>query len=398
MSDPDWPISARARATKPSSLAALVAEAERLRAQGRELLDLGAGEPDFPTPEHVKAAAKRALDEDFTKYTAVSGTRALKEAVCARVAEDFGARYDVGQCSATVGGKQAIFNAVMAVIDPGDEVLVENPCWVSFPEIVRFAEGRVVPVETEGEDFHLTAEAVRRAVTPRAKLLIINSPSNPTGRVIDPAEFQRIVEAAIERGLRVVSDECYVSFVYPPRRPFSAAALPAALREHVLIAGSLSKTYAMTGWRVGFALGAEEWVRAIVKIQSQSTSNVTSIAQQAAVAALAGPQQPVREMLAEYQRRRDWLVPALNQIPGVRCGLPEGAFYAFPDVKGLIERCGFAGSQQLAEVLLKDYGVVLSPGSFFGAEGYLRLSYATSLEAIRQAVERIRRLQRERAR
>jgi aspartate aminotransferase len=379
-------------------VAAIVAEAERLRAQGVEVLDLGAGEPDFPTPENIKQAGKRALDENFTKYTAASGILPLKEAICARVAEDFGASYDPRQCSVTVGGKQVIFNAVLALINPGDEVLVEKPCWVSFPEIINFAEGRMVPIETEETDFHLSAEAVRSAITPRAKLLIINSPSNPTGRVIDPAEFKRIVETAVEQGLWVISDECYVQFVYPPREPFSAAALPAELRARTLIAGSLSKTYAMTGWRVGFALGPEEWVSEVIKIQSQSTSNVTSFAQKAAIAALTESQQSVRDMLEEYRRRRDWLVPALNQIPGVACGMPEGAFYAFPNVKGLIAACGFANSKRLADTLLKEYGVVLTAGSAFGGEGYLRLSYANSLEAIQRAVERIRQMQRERAR
>lgn len=392
MGETAFPVSARAQATRFSSVAAVVAAAERLRAQGVDVIDLGAGEPDFATPEHIKAAAKRALDENFTKYTAASGILPLREAICARAAEDFGARYDPAQCTVTVGGKQVIFNAVLALINPGDEVLLEQPCWVSFPEIVNFAEGRPVSVATEETDFHLTAEAVRRAITPRSKLLILNSPSNPTGRVIAPAEFRKIVEVAVEAGLWVISDECYVQLVYPPGAPFSAAALPEELRARTLIAGSLSKTYAMTGWRVGFALGPQEWVGEVIKIQSQSTSNVTSIAQKAAVAALTGPQQAVAEMLEEYRRRRDYLVPALNEIPGVVCGEPEGAFYAFPDVRGLTRACGFETSKQLADVLLNDYGVVLTAGSAFGGEGFLRLSYATSLGALEEGVARIRRM------
>jgi len=397
MSSNQFPVSTRAQGTQASSIAAIVAEAERLRAQGVDILDLGAGEPDFPTPENIKAAARRAIDENFTKYTAASGILPLKEAVCARVAEDFGTRYEPRQCCVTVGGKQVIFNAVMALINPGDEVLVEKPCWASFPEVINFAEGKMVSLETEETDFHLTAEAVRRAITPRAKLLIINSPSNPTGRVIDPEEFRRIVEVAVGHGLWVISDECYVKFVYPPREPFSAAALPAELRARTLIAGSLSKTYAMTGWRVGFALGPEAWVSEVSKVLTQATSNVNSIAQKAALAALTQSQQPAQEMLAEYRRRRDWLVPALNEIPGVECGMPEGAFYAFPKVKGLIAACGFENSKHLADTLLKGYGVALTPGSAFGIEGYLRLSYANSLEAIKRAVERLHKMQRERA-
>lgn len=397
MSSDQFPVSNRAKATRLSSLAAIVAEAERLRAQGVEVVDLGAGEPDFFTPEHIKAAAKRALDENFTKYTAVGGILPLKQALCARVAEDFGTQYEPSQCTFTVGGKHAIFNAMMALINPGDEVLLEKPHWVSFPEMIHFAEGRAVPIETEATDFHLTAEAVRRAITPRAKLLILNSPSNPTGRVIDAAEFERIVEVAVEHNLWIISDECYAQFVYTPGQPFSAAKLLAELRARTLIAGSLSKTYAMTGWRIGFALGPEAWITEVAKVTSQSTSNVNSIAQKAAITALSSSQESVAQMLSEYQRRRDWLVPALNEIPGVQCSLPEGAFYAFPNVKGLMADCGFENSKHLADTLLKEYGVVLSSGSLFGAEGYLRLSYANSLEALQRAVERIKQMRQERA-
>lgn len=397
MSSQGFPASARAQATKLSSVAAIVAAAEKLRREGVDVIDLGAGEPDFPTPDNVKAAAKRALDENFTKYTAASGMLALREAICARIETDFGGHYDPGQCSVTVGGKHAIFNAIVSLIDPGDEILVERPCWVSFPEMINFAQGKMVPIDTEGTDFHLTAEAVRREITPRTKLLIVNSPSNPTGRAISPDEFQRIIEVAAEHNLWIISDECYVHFVYPPRKPSSAAALPAELRKRLLIAGSLSKTYAMTGWRMGFALGPAEWVSEVTKITSQSTSNVNSITQRAAIAALTESQDSVSSMLAEYTRRRDWLVPALNEIPGIKCALPEGAFYAFPNVRGLIKDCGLENSKQLADILLNEYGVVLTSGSAFGIEGYLRLSYANSLEAIQEAVARIRGLRDARA-
>ncbi len=388
----------RARNTRASALAAIVAEAERLRAQGLEIIDLGAGEPDFPTPENIKDAAKRALDENFTKYTATSGTLPLRRAIIERINHDFGSDYEVTNCCVMSGGKQGIFNAVLSLINPGDEVLLERPCWVSFPEIVNFAEGRVVSIDTEATDFHLTAELVSAAITPQSKLLIINSPSNPTGRVIAQDEFSRIVEAAVERGLWVISDECYMHFVYPPRQPQSAASLPAELRRRVLIAGSFSKTYAMTGWRLGFTLGPPEWIAEVLKISTQSTSGANSIAQQAAIAALAESQQSVADMLAEYQRRAEWLVPALNQIPGVRCAMPEGAFYAFPNVKQLMQDCGFESSSQLQQTLLRDYGVALSAGAAFGIEGYLRLSYANSLAAIQQAVARLSRMQQTRAR
>lgn len=397
MTSPGFVASQRAQATKISSVAAIVMAAERLRSQGVDLVDLGAGEPDFPTPDHIKAAAKQALDENFTRYTAATGILPLREAICSRVAKDFGTEYSVPQCSVTVGGKQAIFNAVLALIDPDDDVMIERPAWVSFPEIIRFAGGSVVEVETEANDFHLTADAVRQALTPKTKLLIINSPSNPTGRVIDAAEFEKIVEIAAEHGAWVVSDECYVQLVYAPGKPWSAATLPPELRERTLIAGSLSKTYAMTGWRLGFVLGPEEWVTECTKVTSQSTSSVNSMTQRAAICALTGSQEAVAEMLAEYTKRRDWFIPALNSIPGIKCGMPEGAFYAFPDVREFMKDCGFSTSKQLADTLLNEYGVVLTSGGAFGAEGYLRLSYANSLEALEEGVARIRGLRDARA-
>jgi aspartate aminotransferase len=290
-----------------------------------------------------------------------------------------------------------LFNAVVSLINPGDEVLLEKPCWVSFPEMVHFAEGRVVWVDTESTDFHLTAELVKSTITPKSKLMIVNSPSNPTGRVIDPAEYRRIIEFAVEKGLWVISDECYLQFVYPPHKVNSAATLPPELRARTLIAGSLSKTYAMTGWRIGFTLGPKEWVTEIIKIQSQSATHAASIAQKAAITALTASQEPVKEMLAEFQRRGDWLIPALNEIPGVTCAKPEGAFYAFLNIKGLMKNCGFARSKEAADELLWKYGVVTTDGAAFGAEGYLRMSYANSLEAIQEAVERIKQMVADRA-
>src|SRR5262245_8435728 len=392
-----FPISTRAQLTRLSSTAAVVMAADKLRSQGVKVIDLGVGEPDFPTPEHIKAAAKQALDENFTKYTSANGIAPLRKAICDYMNSNFGSDYLPEQCCVVLGGKQGIFNAVLAVINPGDEVLLENPCWVSFPEIVHFAEGNVVPIDTEATDFHLTAEMVKAAITPKSKLIIINSPSNPTGRVIDPAEFTRIVEVAVERGLWVISDECYLQFVYPPYQPNSGAGLSPELRSRVLIAGSLSKTYAMTGWRVGFTLGPQEWVTEVIKIQSQSATHAASIAQRAAIAALTQSQESVKTMLSEYQRRADWLIPALNQVPGVKCGKPEGAFYAFPDIKGLMKECGFATSKEAADELLMKYGVVTTSGSAFGSEGYLRISYANSLDALKEAIERIMQLIKDRS-
>jgi aspartate aminotransferase len=368
-----------------SKTMAVSALADQLRRAGVDVIDLGAGEPDFPTPENIRRAGAQAIETGHTKYTAAAGTPDLKRAICDRFAADFGARYEPAELLAAAGAKQVIFNAIATLIEQGDEVLVPKPYWVTFPEAVTFAEGRAVWVETEDQGFRLTAGAVERALTPRSKLLLINSPSNPSGLVVAPEEFEKIVGLAVSRGLWVISDECYCQFVYDPVRPFSATQLPEALRSRVLVAGSLSKTYAMTGWRIGYALGPREWIKAMTCVQSHSTSNPTSISQQAAIEALTGPQDSVAQMLQAYSERRDWLIPALNNLPGVTCTTPAGAFYAFPNVKGT----GLT-SEELTTRLLEEAHVAVTPGDAFGAPGYLRLSYATSLEKLQTGVERIR--------
>jgi len=372
-----------------SSTAAVVMEVERLKSQGIEVIDFGAGEPDFPTPENIKQAAHRAIDANFTKYTATAGTVELKRAIINRIESDFGVSYTPQQVITSIGGKQVLFNAIVSLIDPGDQVLIPSPYWVTFPEIVYFAGGEPVLIDTESNGFQLTAEMVEEKITPRTKLLILNSPCNPSGRVIPTDEFLRIAELAISRGLYIISDECYVKFTYPPYEPFSAATLPEELRLRTLIAGTFSKTYAMTGWRIGYALGPAEWVSAMLKVQSHSTSNPTSISQKAAIEAFTGPQESVREMLDEYKRRRDWLIPALNNIPGVTCAMPEGAFYAYPNVKAVLEHSSIKTSKDLEIALLKEAHVALTAGSAFGTEGYLRLSYANSLDTIKRGVEQM---------
>jgi aspartate aminotransferase len=376
-----------------SSTLAVLIEAERLRAKGADLVDLGAGEPDFPTPEEIKRAAERAIEQNFTRYTSTSGIAPLRSAIVNMLHRDFGAEYKPSQVIVTIGGKQAIFNAMAAVLNPGDDVLIPRPYWVTFPEIAKFLQTNPVYIETEANEFVLTAEAVRDAITPRSRLLILNSPSNPSGRVVPPSEFQRIVEAAAEHGVWVISDECYLQFAYPPARPFTAGELPEELKSRVMICGSFSKTYAMTGWRVGYGLGPEAWIGSMLKIQSHSTSNANSIAQKAAIEAAAGPQDSIGEMLEEYRRRRDWLIPALNEIEGVRCAMPEGAFYAFPEMRGLLKG-RIKTSIELSSLLLEQAHVVVTAGSAFGAEGYIRISYANSLEAIKKGVNRIRELAR----
>jgi aspartate aminotransferase len=372
-----------------SSTLKVLQASERLKAQGVDVISLGAGEPDYQTPANITEVAHAALDAGFTKYTPAEGTAALTRAIVDRIHRDFGTEYRPDQVIATVGGKMAIFEAITAIVEPGDEVLVPSPYWVTFPEAVWFAGGESVVVDTEPNGFQLTADMVAERVTPKTKLLIVNSPNNPTGRVVPPDEFRRIAELAVERDFWILSDDCYLYFVYPPVTPFSVAALPEELRARCLIAGSFSKTYAMTGWRMGYALGPTEWIQAMLTIQSHSTSNPTSFCQHAAVEAFVGSQHSVSEMLAEYQRRRDWLVPALNDLPGVSCLMPEGAFYAFPNVRGV-----FGGevpsSRALADRLLDEAAVVVTAGAAFGAGDYLRLSYATAMDDIQRAVDRIR--------
>ena len=378
-------------AMKVSSTLAAMQTAEAMRADGIDVVDLGPGEPDFDTPQNIKDAAAEAMRAGKTKYTPTAGTRDLQQAIIQMYERDFGARYERNEVMATSGGKQAIFNAVVSLIDPGDEVLIPKPYWVSFPEIVTFARGKCAFIETEDNDFVLTAEMVRESITPRTRLIILNSPSNPSGRVIPPDEFERIMNIVDENGLYAISDECYLRFVYLPATVFSAASLNPELRRRLCIAGSFSKTYAMTGWRIGYSLANADWTRAMSKVQSHSTSNATSISQAAACEALNGSQDSVAAMLAEYTRRRAWLLKALNEIPGLRCPQPEGAFYAFPDVRGCLKGA-MKTSEDFATELLKKQQTVVTDGAGFGAEGFIRISYATSLERLQEGVKRIRRV------
>jgi len=375
---------------KVSSTLAAMQAAEAMRAAGVDVVDLGAGEPDFDTPQNIKDAAAEAMRAGKTKYTPTAGMRKLQRTIMEMYARDFGANYERSEVMATSGGKQAIFNAVVSLINPDDEVLIPKPYWVTFPEIVTFARGRSVFIETEDNGFVLTAEMVKRAITPRTKLIILNSPSNPSGRVIPPSEFRKIMEIIAEHDIYAVSDECYLRFVYPPAEVFSAASLRSELRRRLCIAGSFSKTYAMTGWRIGYALANADWTRAMLKVQGHSTSNATSISQAAAIEALDGPQDSVATMLAEYTRRREWLLNALNEIPGLRCPQPEGAFYAFPDVRDCLKKG--ETSDDFARRLLEKEQTVVTDGAGFGAEGFIRISYATSMDRLQEGVKRIRRV------
>jgi aspartate aminotransferase len=385
-----FPVSENVARMQSSATMAAMQAAEALRAAGANVCDFGAGEPDFDTPDNIKQAADRAMRAGRTKYTAAGGIRELTRAIIDFYKREFGTEYQPSEVMATAGGKQAVFNAVVTLLNPGDECLIPKPYWVTFPEIAVFAGGKPVFIETEETDFVLTVEQVERAITPRTKLLILNSPSNPSGRVLPSADFRRILELTAERGIYVVSDECYLRFVYPPSEVFSAASLPAELRERLCIAGSFSKTYAMTGWRMGYALAPVEWTKAMLKVQGHSTSNANSIAQWAALEALTGPQESVGIMLAEYTARRAWLLNELRNIPGIKCSEPEGAFYAFPDVRGCLNK-DLKTSGDFAQRLLEEEQTVVTDGAGFGAEGFVRISYATSMEQIQEGVKRIRR-------
>jgi len=385
-----FPVSENVARMHSSATIAAMQAAQALRASGASVCDFGAGEPDFDTPDNIKQAAERAIRAGCTKYTANAGIRELQRAIIDFYRKEFGTEYEPSEVMATAGGKQAVFNAVVTLLNPGDEALIPKPYWVTFPEIVVFAGAKPVFIETEETGFVLTLEQVERAITPKTRLLILNSPSNPSGRVLPPKEFRRIMELTSERGIYVVSDECYLRFVYPPCEVFSAASLPAELRTHLCIAGSFSKTYAMTGWRVGYALAPAGWIKAMLKVQGHSTSNANSIAQWAAVEALTGPQESVAVMLAEYTARRAWLLNALREIPGFKCGEPEGAFYAFPDLRGCLKK-ELKTSCDFAQRLLEEEHTVVTDGTGFGAEGFIRISYATSMEQIQEGIRRIRK-------
>ncbi len=387
---PSVRLTERINRIEPSATLTVVNEADSLRQQGIDVVDFGAGEPHFPTPQHVKDAAIVAIHSNFSKYTPVGGTAELRDAIVHRHAVDFDSDYRREEVVACVGGKHAIFNAIQVLVDHGDEVILPVPYWVSFKDIVRYAGGDCVLVEAdESQSFRITAAMIARRLTPRTKLIILNSPANPSGAVMSPDDMAEVVRMAHERGIWVMSDECYVYLNYTERR-FSVGSLR-EFRERVVIVGSLSKTYAMTGWRLGFALAPAAIAGAIQKLQSQSTSNPTSIVQKAAVAALKGGQQCVGEMRAEYIKLRDHVVEGLRSIPGITCTLPQGAFYAYPNVSSFLGRAAIRSASELAGRLLREAHVATVPGEGFGTGHHLRISYATSMAELDRGLERMRK-------
>lgn len=383
-------LTGRIQRIEVSATMAVVAEADKLAQQGIDVVYFGAGEPHFATPEHVKDAAIAAIQGDFSKYTAVGGTIELRDAIIQRHATDFRSGYRREECIANVGGKHAIFNAVSVLVDHGDDVILPVPYWVSFKDIIRYAGGNPVLLNTdEKENFRVTAAMVEKLITPRTKMIILNSPSNPSGAVMSPEDQTAIVRLAAERGIWLLSDECYVYLNYTGKE-FSVGSLQ-EYRERLLVIGSLSKTYAMTGWRLGYALGPAPVIAAMNKLQSQCTSNPTSIVQKAAVAALKGPQDCVATMRAEYIRLRDHCVAGLRSIPGITCTLPEGAFYAYPNISAFIGRWGTKSASDVAGKLLREAHVATVPGEGFGTKEHIRVSYATTVAELDRGIDRMRK-------
>lgn len=368
--------------------------AAALRDAGHQVVDLTVGEPDFDTPEFVKQFAIEGLKKGLTKYTSSAGMKMFQEGVASFFASTFGTSFSPSAVVASCGGKQGLFNAACTILNPGDELLIPKPYWVTFPEIGTFCGAKNVFIETESSDFVLTAAAVKDSITDKTKLLIINSPNNPTGRVIPPSEMRKIVETCAEAGVYVLTDECYLFFAYSPSEVFTSAILPPELLEFVCVAGSFSKTFAMTGWRIGFTIANSEWSKAMVKLQSHSATHPASFVQYACAKALEDPTTTlaaVDSMLAEYTRRKNWLIPALNKVNGLKCAVPEGAFYAFADVREMLGG-ELKTSADVADRLLNEAHVVVTDGAGFGADGFLRISYATSMENLEKAVDGMRRL------
>jgi aspartate aminotransferase len=391
----DISLSQRVQRIKPSPTLAMTARAAELRAAGRDIVSLGAGEPDFDTPEHIKQAAIRAIQAGATRYTAVDGTAELKSAIINKFQRDNGLSYQPNQILVSCGGKQSFYNLVQALLNPGDEVIIPAPYWVSYPDMVRLADGEPVIVKAGlDQRFKISPEQLEAAITPKTRLFVLNSPSNPTGVAYKRTELQALAEVLMRHPHVVVATDDMYEHIAWADEPFSNILnVCEALYPRTLVLNGVSKAYAMTGWRIGYAGGPASVIQAMKKIQSQSTSNPASPSQAAATEALNGDQSCIAPMLAAFKQRHDYLVKALNDLPGVRCAEADGTFYAFPDFSGAIARLdGVDDDLSLAEYLLNEAGVALVPGSAFGAPGYARLSFATSLEVLKDAVSRLEKV------
>jgi aspartate aminotransferase len=387
-------VSTRARNLVPSATLAIGAKARQMQADGIDVIGFAQGEPDFDTPNHIKEAAIQAARDGFTKYTATGGINELKDAVAAKLKRDNGLAYTRNQVLISCGGKHSLYNVFQALLDPGDEVIIPAPYWVSFPEQVKLCDAKPVLVHTsEAQGFRLNRQVLEPAVTARTKLVVLNSPSNPTGAALSRAELEGIATLAVERGLVVVSDETYEALVYDGYQHVSIASLSDAMYARTIVVNSMSKAYAMTGWRLGYAAGPAEVIKAMDGLQGQMTSNPTSFAQRGAVVALTGSQEPTQRMREEFAKRRRYIVDRLNAMPGIRCHSPEGAFYVFPNVSALYgKRHGdkaIANSTEFTTFLLDAARIAVVPGVEFGSDRHIRISYATALDKIQQGMDRM---------
>jgi len=380
---------------KPSPTLAITAKANALKAEGRDIIGFGAGEPDFDTPSHIKNAGIRAIESGFTKYTPVGGTDELKDAVIRKLERENGLSYRRKEIVVSCGAKHSLYNLAQALFEEGDEVVVPAPYWVSYPDIVVLAGATPVILPTREEDgFKMTAAALKKAVTASTRAVIVNSPSNPTGATYTPEELKALADVLKDTEILVISDDIYEKVLYDGFRFSNMANTGEEMKKRTVVVNGVSKAYSMTGWRIGYAAGPEALMSAVSNIQSQNTSNPASISQKASVEALNGTQEPTERMVEEFRKRRDFIVSALNGIPGVTCRLPEGAFYVFPNVAGLYGRKKgdrvIESSVDFAAYLLDDADVAVVPGSAFGNDRYVRLSYATSAKNIEEGLRRIR--------
>jgi len=388
-------LASRAERIKPSPTLAITAKAQALRAQGRDIIGFGAGEPDFDTPLNIKKAAIKAIEDGFTKYTPVGGIEELKDAISAKLKNDNGLEYGRSQIVVSCGAKHSLFNLAQVLFEAGDEVIVPAPYWVSYPDIVVLSDATPVIVQTsEKSGFKLDPADLRVAITPRTKAVVINSPSNPTGSTYTLEELKKLAEVILEKKIIAISDDIYEKILYDGMPFGEIASLSPEMRDQTIVVNGVSKSHSMTGWRIGYAAGPENVIKAVTDYQSQNTSNPTSIAQKAAVEAISGDQGTVSMMVGEFQKRRNFIVDALNDMPGVSCLKPEGAFYVFPNVSGLYGRT-FNGklvksSADITEFLLEKANVAVVPGVVFGNDSHIRLSYATSMRNIEEGMKRIK--------
>ena len=388
-------LATRVAKIKPSETLAITAKANALKAEGRDLIGFGAGEPDFDTPANIKQAAIKAIEAGFTKYTPVGGTDELKDAIINKLKRDNSLDYKRSQIVVSCGAKHSLYNLAQALFETGDEVIIPAPYWVSYPDIVVLAGGTPVILNTlEKDGFKINPQQLKAAITPNTRALIINGPSNPTGAAYSPEELKAIAAVLIDEDILIITDDIYEKILYT-KYPFAnIASVESKLKDRTIVVNGVSKAYAMTGWRIGYAAGPEEVIAAVSKIQSQNTSNPTSISQKASVEALNGDQSVVAVMVGEFLKRRDVIVAALNDIPGVKCLLPEGSFYVFPNVSGVYGRSykgkKIIGSTELIDYLLDEANVAAVPGAAFGSDDHIRLSYATSLKNIEEGVKRIK--------